>query len=254
MIRTNGRGVVYGEVWYEEEPPRDAGVDIVQYRQRTVPVAAARATPFLSLVSDLAVTEDALIDAFGKDCRYKIRRADSKDGLELEFLAEPAQRLNEFCSFFDAFAKQRSLAPADSRWLRAACEARQLALSSARRDGEVLVWHAYVLGAGTARLQHSGSHFRSRENEYRALIGRANRWLHWQSMLRFREMGLRRYDWGGLFEDESAPEHAGINKFKREFGGRDERSFDCTVPLTLKGRVYLPLRDAWRQARLMASR
>jgi hypothetical protein len=29
MIRINGWGAVYGEVWYNEQPPRDSGVDIV---------------------------------------------------------------------------------------------------------------------------------------------------------------------------------------------------------------------------------
>jgi hypothetical protein len=66
-------------------------------------------------------------------------------------------------------------------------------------------------------------------------------------MLRLKEMGVTRYDWGGMFEDESAPERAGINGFKKNFGGQPERTYDCTVPVTLKGRIYLPLSDAWRR-------
>ena len=247
MIRINGRGVVYGEIWYDEELPGDAGVDIVHYHQREAPIADARATPFLSLVTDLSVTEDAITGQFGKDCRYKIRRADTKDRLDLEFLLDPLARLEEFRAFYDAFARQKGLPPCDRQWLQAACEARQLALTAASRDGETLVWHAYAMSGKTARLQHSASSFRNRENDYRALVGRANRWLHWQEMLRFKEMGLDTYDWGGLFEDESVPENAGVNKFKRDFGGREVRTYDCTVPVTLRGRIYLPLRAAWRR-------
>ena len=47
MIRTRGHGAVYGEVWFDEEPPVDPGVDIVRYRQRPEPVANARCAPFL---------------------------------------------------------------------------------------------------------------------------------------------------------------------------------------------------------------
>ena len=65
-------------------------------------------------------------------------------------------------------------------------------------------------------------------------------------MLRFKQAGIERYDWGGLFEDETAPGNAGINNFKRDFGGRQVRTYDCTVPVTLRGRVWLGLRDAWR--------
>lgn len=247
MIRLNGRGAIYGEVWYDEEPPGDSGIDIVLFRQRDVPVPGARAAPFLSMITDLTVGEEAIFGQVGKNCREKIRRADAKDGLRTEFVAEPEGRLDEFRAFYDVFARQRSLNPCDREWLLAACKARQLAMTCATRDGAALVWHAYFINGRVACLRHTASCFRDRENDYRALVGRGNRWLHWKDILRFREMGFERYDWGGLFEDESAPDHAGINRFKMEFGGRRVRTYDCVLPVTLKGRVYLPLRNAWRR-------
>jgi lipid II:glycine glycyltransferase (peptidoglycan interpeptide bridge formation enzyme) len=247
MICINARGAVYGEVWYDEQPPGDCGVDIVLYRQREAPITDARTTPFLSLVTDLSVTEDAIAGQFGKDCRYKIKRAESKDGLRMEFITEPESRLDEFRAFYDAFARQKSLEPSDRRWLVAACKTRQLALASATQNGETLVWHAYVMLENAARFQYSGSFFRNRDSHYRALVGRANRWLHWRDMLQLKQMGIKRYDWGGLFEDESVPEHAGVNNFKKEFGGQPERTYDCTVPVTVRGSVYLAVRDAWRR-------
>jgi len=247
MIYINGRGAVYGEVWYDEEPRGDSGVDIVLYRQRAAPITNARYTPFLSLVTDLSVDEDAITGKFRKETRDEIRRAETRDGLHMEFIIDPGSRLDEFRAFYDAFARQKSLEPSDHQWLLAACKARQLALTSASQNGEALVWHAYVVLGNAVRFQYSGSCFRNREGNYRALVGRANRWLHWRDMLQLKEMGITRYDWGGLFEDESVPEHAGINAFKKSFGGRAERTYDCTVPVTLRGRIYLPLRDAWRR-------
>jgi hypothetical protein len=247
MIHFKGRGVVYGELWYDEELPRDPEVDIVLYRQKTTPIANARATPLLSMITDLSVPEDAITERFGKDCRYKIRRADTKDGLALEFTTDPSGRLEECGAFCDAFAKQKGFWPCDRKWLLAACEAGRLVLTSASRDGEALVWHACLLSGKSAWLQYTGSCFRDKGNDHRALIGRANRWLHWKEMLRFKEMGMERYDWGGLFEDESVPESAGINRFKKDFNGRPVRTYDCTVPITLKGRIWLPLSDAWRR-------
>jgi hypothetical protein len=165
----------------------------------------------------------------------------------MEFITEPEGRLEEFRAFFDAFARQKSFWPCDQKWLRAACKAGQLVLTSASKDGEALVWHAYLVSGKAAWLQYTGSCFRDKDNDHRALIGRANRWLHWKEMLRFKEMGIRRYDWGGLFEDESVPENAGINRFKKDFGGQEVRTYDCTVPVTLKGRIWLPLSEAWRR-------
>lgn len=253
MIRIEGRGAKYGDVWFDEVPPADSGVDIVRYHCRRTPVANARAVPFQSLVTDLAVDADAIVAGFGKDCRYKIRRAGSKDALAAEFIAEPAGRLEEFRAFFDAFARQKGHEACDVTWLRAACAARQLVLTTASRQGEALVWHAYLVAGKTAWLQYTGSCFRDRESDYRALVGRANRWLHWQDMLQFKAMGVTRYDWGGMFEDESAPDRAGINEFKRSFGGLAERSYGCMVPVTLRGRIYLVLRDAWRRLKTPSS-
>ena len=252
MLRIEGRAAVYGEVWFDEELPRDAGIDIVVYRQRQEPPANGKSIPILSLVTDLSPAADAISEQFGKDCRYKIRRADARDGLRTELIFDPESRLDEFCAFFDQFAQQKSFAPSDRTWLAAACRARQLALSAAFRGDEPLVWHAHLLSGETVWLQYTASWYRSGDKEYRALVGRANRWLHWKDMLEFKRMGIRRYDWGGFFADESDPGNAGINAFKRDFGGEQVRCYECTVPVTLKGRLYLPLRDAWR--RLSAAR
>jgi len=246
MIHLKGRGAVYGEVWYKEEPSHDAPIDIVQYRQREAPISGARSIAYLSMVTDLSLDEDAIIDQFRKECRYKIKRAEGKDRLDTEFILDPRKRLDEFRRFFDVFASEKSIDLSDDQWLAAACEAGQLVLTSASKDGEPLVWHAYVLIGKFVSIQYSGSYFRDKDNEYRALIGRANRWLHWRDILRFKEMGVARYDWGGLFEDTCTPERAGINYFKSDFRGQQVRVYDCTVPVTLRGRLYLPLRDAWR--------
>src|SRR5438445_8584949 len=152
MIRINGRGAVYGEVWYDEEPPCDSAVDIVLCRQRAAPIADARYPPFLSLVTDLSVDEDAITNKFGKEARDKIRRVETRDGLHMEFIMDPESRLDEFRAFYDSFARQKSLAPPDRQWLLAACRARQLALSSASQNGEALVWHAHVMYGRTAGL------------------------------------------------------------------------------------------------------
>lgn len=252
MIVLHGRGALYGELWFDEAPARGAGVDIFQYRFREAPVASAGATPLLSLATDLAVDEEAIAARFGKDCRYKIRRADTRDGLRLEFGAGPELRLGEFADFFDAFARQKGHRPCDRHWLRAACAAGQLALSAAYCGEEALVRHAHVLCGTTAGLQYTASHFRGQDNEFRALVGRANRWLHWQDMLQLKALGFTRYDWGGMFEDESTPERAGINRFKCDFGGEQIRVYECAVPVSVRGRVYLPLRDAWRRWGLAA--
>jgi CelD/BcsL family acetyltransferase involved in cellulose biosynthesis len=252
MIRYSGRLTTYGELWFDEELTESRGIDIAIYRQRCAAVPGAEATPMLSLFVDLHRDPDRIMADFGKTCRYKIHRGEARDGLRMRFITEPAARLEEFRDFYDAFAREKGVRPCYHAWLRGACAAGQLVLTCATHDGEPLVWHALLVAGKSAWLQYTASCFRKRENEYRALVARANRWLHWQEMLRFRALGFARYDWGGLFEDESLPERAGINRFKKEFGGTAVRTFDCVAPLTLKGRLWLPLRNGCRSSARLA--
>lgn len=247
MIKVKGRAVVYGEVWFDEQPPADPGVDILVWRQRTAPAAGVPCKPFLTMVSDLSVPEEALTEPFINTCRYHVRRAESKDGLRTEFISDPASRLDEFCEFFDAFARQKSIELAERDWLEEACRAGQLVLTNASTQDATLVWHAYLTSGDLCWMHHSASFFREGNSEQRNLAGRANRWLHWRDMLAFKQRGVTRYDWGGMFEDESTPERAGINTFKRSFGGRLVRRCDYNTPVTVRGRLFLPLRDAWRR-------
>jgi hypothetical protein len=245
MIVIKGRFSTYGEIWFDEEPPPRPEVDILMFRSRPTPIEGAEAEVFPSLVNDLTVSEESLMAGLGGTNRYKIRRAETKDGLTNLFVADPHAHLDEFCAFYDTFARQKSLPPSYRNGLKAACEAGRLVLSAAScGGGEPLVWHAHITSSSTAVLLHSASHFRAQDTSDRALLGRANRWLHWRDMLAFRALGIARYDWGGMFEDESVPGQASINNFKREFGGRDVLSYNCILPVTLNGRAYLAVRGS----------
>jgi hypothetical protein len=135
------------------------------------------------------------------------------------------------------------------KWLDEATRAGKLILTRAGQDGEIHVWHAYVISDGRARLLYSASLFREQDKSLQALIGRINRWLHWQDILEFKRRGFRIYDFGGLFSDESSAMAAGINKFKEGFGGVRTLNYDCTAALTWKGRLYLMLLNLRKRMR-----
>ena len=241
MIFIRGRWVRFAEVWFTGEPPANPDADIVRFRLSPAPIAGASCEPFHTLVNDLRQDEAEIMSAFGHTNRYKVKRAEARDGLRFEAISDCAPHLEPFADFYDAFARQKGLQVSYRRGLKAASDAGELVLTRASRDDLILVWHAYIRSGETAALLHSASHFREVSAEQRALIARANRWLHWRDMLDFRARGVRRYDWGGVFEDESAPERASINRFKREFGGADLKAFNCSRPQTLRGRAY----SAW---------
>jgi hypothetical protein len=243
LILIRGRFAAYGEVWFDEPVPNAARVDVVMFRRRPRPVETRRCVPFLSLVNDLSVGREKIIAGFGSSNRWQIRRAESRDEFESDVFQDPRAEIDDFIRFYDEFALQKGLQRAYGRGLRAACDAGQLVLTRARCAQRTLVWHAYIKCQLRIVLIHSASHFRNLQHVDRRLPARANRWLHWRDMMHFQDCGLLEYDWGGLFEDESDSEHAGINNFKREFGGHAERTFDANVPITMRGKAYLAVRE-----------
>ena|SRR2546422_11776441 len=64
---------------------------------------------------------------------------------------------------------------------------------------------------------------------------------------------IRRAETRGELRMEFITDPHRINTFKRGFGGRQERTYDCTVPVTARGRIYLAVRDAWRRHRPSSS-
>src|SRR6267154_3086034 len=196
MILFRNRGALFGEYWFDDDSQApNCSVDVLAFRQySSPPVAASHCTPVLTLVSELSGDEGGLLARFGKTCREKISRADRRDELCMELATDPRSQLNDFCNFYDAFARQKGQRPADRAWLEGACDAKSLALATVWRRGEPLVRHGYLVGAYTVRLQYSASFFRDQDRENRALTARANRWLHWRSMLCFKSRHEAHYD------------------------------------------------------------
>lgn len=252
MIRLPGKGVQYGELWFDEEleqPPPD----ILVCRQRPEPWPGAKCSTFTTLVIDLSRPEEALLSSVGKHARHDIRRA-GRDEPRSSFRDEPGAVLDEFSDFYDRFAATTGIPPVSRPWLRAAASLGRLALSWAGEASEPLVWHSYLLAPERARLVHSASLFRREDSGARARIGRLNRWLHWQDMLELKRRGILVYDFGGLFDNPSSSAEEGINSFKEGFGGTRRTEFDCVQVLTWKGRGYLALQGLWHRARAYAGR
>jgi len=245
VVRYIRYGVTVVESWFAvpQEP-----CDLLECRQLPEPLPHARSTPFDTIIASLDGGVESMFLRVKKDARRDIRRAEDTDGVQYAAVDCSPEQLAEFIEFEKRFAERKRIPSADTRRLQSLAANHALALSrAAAQDGETLSWHAFVVGTDRVRFLH-GPSLAGVDDALRNLLGRANRHHHWQDMVRFKNAGLRFYDFGGWYGGTENQAFARISRFKEEFGGAVTREFDSTLALTLKGRLYDRARQ-W-QARL----
>jgi hypothetical protein len=227
------------EFWFDEAvPPR--GVDVAWLCRRPAISEIAQPSAKYTLVVDLTLSDEQLLANMQSETRYEIRRAQNKDALEFRAPTAPdASSLAAFYELLAQFSAEKRVSHTRMEYLQAAANAGALRLGSMVHEGEVVVWHSYLLIGSRVRLLHSVSLFRGQAPARRSLIGRANRLLHWLEMQHFRRTGVTLYDFGGWYAGQDHEDFLRVNRFKEGFGGTVRQEADGVRALTLLGRAYL---------------
>ncbi|WP_059369039.1 peptidoglycan bridge formation glycyltransferase FemA/FemB family protein [Treponema endosymbiont of Eucomonympha sp.] len=234
--------ICYG-LTYFNEPYTVHHVDIIrewQYAQRHF-----FSTPFYTLCINLTDPNDTIFAQFTKNTKYEINRAIKQDGIVMKtYDANQYQEI--FCDFFDEFAYTKNLDLIDRNEISRLVSHNMLTIRVALYKNNLTICHSYITANNRARLAQSASLFReSRENNFRNMLGRANRLLHWDDIQYFKKKGYRLYDFGGINKDLSNKETLAINKFKRCFGGTELKEYKSLIPVSIKGLVYLWAKKIW---------
>lgn len=178
-------------------------------------------TSHINLIEDLEIIKEK----FDKGTAYEIRRA-LKDGVVTEIFNDK----DKFIEFFNDFAKAKGISGTTSNYNSFEND---IIMTKAMFEDEVLVMHSYVVDDNRARLYMSCSKYLEiTDKGKRALVGRANRYLHFKDIETFKEKGLQIYDFGGYAKDTEDKYLMGINKFKLGFGGFIVKEYNYT-PLWL---------------------
>ena len=250
MIVFKKKFIRIAEAWGGEEPSAE-DVDLVRCFQRTEPAADSLCREFYTIIIDLTPEPDALFAALRKGCQYKVRRAEARDNFVYECWSGDGRgererdALARFSELYDWFAARKRLPKIDRTWLSLMAGTGMLDISCVREQtGAPLVWHTHHRGAGKATFLHSASRLPDLEGEERSRLGRASRLHHWRDMLRFKSEGASVYDFGGWYQGSEDKARLGINRFKEEFGGTVVKNYICERPLTLRGKLFLRLRQS----------
>jgi hypothetical protein len=257
MYNCKSRFLSRAEVWYDDEPGDTGSVDWILFYQRSSPFPGSRWKYFHNYVVDLTQSVEQLTEQLHKDTAYKIRRARDRDQIVCESRdpRDPAV-LDRFEEMYNPFAAARGLSRLDRARIENMAVAGVLDLSVARdAQGNALVWHANHRDHRRASQAFSASHYRELDSSAaRNLIGRANRYLMWSDMLRYKQEGLHCFDFAGWYPGTTDQALLKINEFKKGFGGQVVREYQCEQILTLKGWVVLTTARLLKRAKLLRSR
>jgi hypothetical protein len=191
------------------------------------------------MVLDLRQDTEALRAATAKDLRRNLRNGE-RNGLVYQSWRDDAGAVAEACDFYDRFALSKGIPFADRAVIAAYAAQERLYVSVITAGDEPLVWHMYYVWRHRVVSLCSASFYRGyTDPAQRALLGVANRYHKWRDILMFKDAGFTVFDFGGWYEGTTDPDRLRINRYKEDFGGTVERNWNCTLPVTLKGRLAL---------------
>jgi lipid II:glycine glycyltransferase (peptidoglycan interpeptide bridge formation enzyme) len=239
IFKTLKLGITFFNEPYSPYP----GVDIIrefQYQKKK-----CFSEEFFTLFTDLRDDSQAIFGSISKNTRYEIKRAAGRDNIIIKTL-DSKKAKQGFYDFYNRFALTKNRAPIGLAETDSLIENNLFTIRAASLDDDIIVYHTYITANNRARLAQSASLFReSDNNDYRALVGRANRLLHWEDMQYFKQNSFEIYDWGGVSMDPRDREKQDINKFKEAFGGTLVKEYKSQIPVSTKGWIYLIIKSCW---------
>lgn len=246
MTVIRGKYILRGDIWFDDKPENLPALDVLYYYfQETLPPS----TNFefdeeYTLLLDLTQDRDKLWKRLHRNSRYEINRAIKSDPFVYDFFDRvDSNLLDEFFELHEQFTLFQGLSKLRKDRLESYADAGELNLSRVKLiDDKSLTWHVYSHSQNRVFLLHSASVRDNESTSNNRLISRANRYHHWQDILKFKDLGISLYDFGGWFANTQEPKLININKFKEEFGGELVKNFNWRQGLTLKGKLFLRLR------------
>lgn len=238
IISKKHNGICVIDCWYAEHAIKQKG--IIRYQEALRPIGK-QPVEFRTLLSDLTEDQETILSHFSQNCKYKVRRAQRegvkcifKRGREIE-----KEDIAEYVEFFEEFWCSKGVRytekEKDLELLTQYAAADAITMSIACVGEKKIVYHIHILEEARARLYQSASQFRVDETISSNVVGFANRYLHYQDMLWFKELGKKQYDWGGAGTGEDVES---ITKFKESFGGEPVIYYNGEEASGVMPRIY----------------
>lgn len=230
-------------VYFAEEEVKSINrCDVVHYIYSNANIPHAQKV--YTLCIDLSKDESTILAEMDRNARNNIKRSEAFDNFEYSITFDPSKELlDKVRNFYNTFARHKGIGLFESNVIEQIKKKNALAVSEVKSsDGKTLCYHVYIVDGKTAYCKYSASHFRlSPDKDFRSMVSRANRYLHWMDIKFFKKNRYQIYDFAGLTMDKNHQELNNIDRFKKEFGGTIVTKFNFYVPKSPLGKLALKI-------------
>ena len=167
-----------------------------------------------TIIIDLLQPVEDILRNCKSNTRNEIRRA-----IREEFFFEEVQSKEDFLDFYNSFAEEKGIDKISLGHLNQ--YGNNILIYKSGKNGVTMTMHASAIDQsnGIAILLYSAS-VRLLNGIEKKDVGFSNRFLHYKEFVRFKELGLKEYDFNGICIDPEDKERYSISQFKAGFGGK----------------------------------
>ena len=203
------------EIWFADYPHDVKGFNRVVFRdcKNMVDMPGFSRRKHTTLIVDLTKDLEQIWRNINKSCRYKIKRA-KREGVKIKL----NQNFEGFYEMNCLFRWTKGLPPPG---ITAEFMKQHGTLIISEFFGKIIAGNVYLEDENNIRYWIGASKRLEANKEKTALIGRANRLIHWEAMEYAKEKGIKEFDMGGYYtRKERDQQKEKINIFKKDFGGK----------------------------------
>jgi hypothetical protein len=195
-----------------------------------------------TLFTDLSVPLEVIYDNFDKkSTRYPIRRAEqilqSNPSWQIE---PPGEHRTEDDTVIVEFYNRKNIGTITVEVLKRSVTRPNWLSSRVVYCGDVVLVRTYICDRDAGIVRSLYAVTKEVPNEIKHDLGHLSRMLCWVDIQHFKREGYRLYDWGGVSKHG---ELAGIDSFKKSFGGKPAVIYDALI---CKKPIAPVLRVLWR--------
>lgn len=233
IIDTHNKNILKVKTIYFSSEIVKTNADIVKYFQCKKYVENCEV--FKTNTIDLTLSFEEIKIGFSKSTKRYINQAIKKFQMETEIISELDDRIiDDFCLFYDEVANIKNIQKSNKRMIRRL--KKNIFLSKAFNDQNLLVWHLFIFDEVRVRLLYSCSLQESADN-LKKMIPSANKLLHSEDIKFAKNAGFKVFDFGGIsLTDEG---FSGISQFKLGFSKNIDESYHFVIGNTMIGRMVL---------------